>query len=218
MEHLTTEALARLVDEPAHAAEEAHLAECDACTAELAIMRGQTEALATLPEILPPMGDWDVLEAELRSEGLVKDPGLVRKLGLARTPSWMPAAAALVLFLGGAATGAGVTVHRASSEPSATVAESATVEDAASAVRVAEEEYVNAVSRYRELMERDGVDDTMTDPISRYAALEHLVSVSQAAVRQAPGDPFLNGFLASALAERDAAARMVSVSGRENWF
>lgn len=218
MEHLTAEALARLVDEPADVDEEAHLAECEACAAELAAMRGQTEALATLPEILPPMGDWDVLEAELRSEGLVEDPGLVRRLGLARTPSWMPAAAALVLFLGGAAAGAGVTVHRASNDPSAAVAESATVEDAASAVRVAEERYVNAVSRYRELMERDGVDDTMADPISRYAALEHLVSVSQAAVRQAPGDPFLNGFLASALAERDAAARMVSVSGRENWF
>ncbi len=162
------------------------------------------------------MGDWDVLEAQLRSEGLVKDPGLVRRLGLARTPAWMPAAASLVLFLGGAATGAGVTAHRTGQ--AATVAESSTVEGAASAVRVAEEQYVTAVSHYRELMERDGVDDTMADPISRYAALEHLVSVSQAAVRQAPGDPFLNGFLASALAERDAAARMVSVSARENWF
>jgi len=216
MEHLTAESLARLVDEPADAAEQAHLEECEACTAELAVMRGQTEALGALPEILPPMGEWDVLEAQLRSEGLIKDPGLVRKLGLARTPAWMPAAASLVLFLGGAAAGAGVTAHRTGE--GSTVAESTTVEDAASAVRVAEDHYVTAVSHYRELMERDGVDDTMTDPISRYAALEHLVSVSQAAVRQAPGDPFLNGFLASALAERDAAARMVSVSGRENWF
>ena len=49
------------------------------------------------------------------------------------------------------------------------------------------------------------------------AALEHLVMVSQAAVRQAPGDPFLNGFLASAMAERDAAARMVSTR-QDNWF
>jgi hypothetical protein len=57
----------------------------------------------------------------------------------------------------------------------------------------------------------------MVDPISRYAALEHLVSVSQAAVRQAPGDPFLNGFLASAIAERDAALRVVS-AGQDNWF
>lgn len=215
---MTAEALARLVDEPADMAEEAHLASCDACAAELAALRDQTEALGALPEILPPMGDWDVLEAQLRSEGLVEDPGLVRKLGLARTPAWMPAAAALVLFFGGAATGAGVTSRHDPDGQAPSLAEAGTVEDAASAVRVAEEQYVTAVSRYRELMERDGVDDTMGDPISRYAALEHLVSVSQAAVRQAPGDPFLNGFLASALAERDAAARMVSVSNRENWF
>jgi hypothetical protein len=89
------------------------------------------------------------------------------------------------------------------------LAQTATVEDAATAVRVAEQEYVSAVSRYRELLGRGGIDAATADPFSRYAALEHLVSVSQAAVRQAPGDPFLNGFLASALAERDAAARAV---------
>jgi hypothetical protein len=157
-----------------------------------------------------------VLAARLRSDGLVRDPGLFQKLGLARTPRWMPAAAAVVLFLGGTAFGAGLTNggEIAVSEPTLTVA---TVEDAASAVRAAEQEYVSAVSRYREMMEQQGGNVPAADPVSRYAALEHLVSVSQAAVRQAPGDPFLNGFLASALAERDAAARLVSVS-RDNWF
>jgi hypothetical protein len=90
------------------------------------------------------------------------------------------------------------------------------VESAASAVRSAEEEYVTAVTRYRELLATEGGGGG-TDPMSRFAALEHLVMVSQAAVRQAPGDPFLNGFLASAMAERDAAARMVS-AGQDNWF
>jgi hypothetical protein len=217
MEHLTAETLARLVDESPAPDEATHLASCGMCSRELAALKEQTETLASLPEILPPMGDWDVLEAQLRSEGLMKDPGLVRKLGLARTPAWMPAAAAVVLFLGGAAAGVGFTTRDAASSEGPTVAEASTVEDAATAVRAAEQEYVTAVSHYRELMARDGVDDNTTDPISRYAALEHLVSVSQAAVRQAPGDPFLNGFLASALAERDAAARVVSVS-RENWF
>ena len=84
-------------------------------------------------------------------------------------------------------------------------------------MRRAEQEYVSAVSRYREVMETQGGDAVAVDPVTRYAALEHLVSVSQAAVRQAPGDPFLNGFLASALAERDAAARQVSAN-RDNWF
>jgi hypothetical protein len=129
----------------------------------------------------------------------------------------MPAAAAVVLFFGGAALGAGLTARGEDAGTGPGLAQTASVEEAASAVRVAEQEYISAVSRYRELLGREGGDAATADPFSRYAALEHLVSVSQAAVRQAPGDPFLNGFLASAMAERDAAARMVS-AGQDNWF
>jgi hypothetical protein len=218
MEHLTIEALARLVDEPAGPEETKHLAKCEACATELAALRGQTESLAALPEIVPPLGDWKVLEAKLRSEGLVRDPGLFEKLGLARTPAWMPAAAAVVLFLGGTGFGATLTSRAGGASNLAVPAVGLTVEDAASAVRAAEAQYVSAVSRYRELIDEQGGGSGGVDPVSRYAALEHLVSVSQAAVRQAPGDPFLNGFLASALAERDAAARLVSASSRDNWF
>ena len=220
MDHLTIETLARLVDEPARTEESDHLAECEACAAELATLMEQTESLRALPEILPPRGDWEVLAARLRSDGLMRDPGLLRKLGLARTPRWMPAAAAVVLFLGG--TAFGTALPSTSGESGVTVGSpagsAASVEDAASAVRAAEQQYVSAVSRYRELIEEQGGSAPVVDPVSRYAALEHLVSVSQAAVRQAPGDPFLNGFLASALAERDAAARQVSSVSRDNWF
>ena len=215
-EHLTRETLARLVDEAPSAVEAEHLASCESCAQDLVRYEEQTGALAALPEIRPPKGDWKVLEARLRSEGLIEDQSVARRLGLARTPSWMPAAAAVVLFLGGTALGAGVTARQAG-EARSEIADAATVEDAASAVRVAEQDYVTAISRYRELLGREGGDAAAVDPISRYAALEHLVSVSQAAVRQAPGDPFLNGFLASAIAERDAALRMVS-AGQDNWF
>jgi hypothetical protein len=212
MEHLTPETLARLVDEDPQPTERAHLADCETCAGELAAMRDQTEALSSLPEIMPPLGDWELIEAQLRSEGLVKDTTALSKLGLARTPSWMPAAAAVVLFLGGAATGASVMPSGAGEAVAAT-----TVEEAATAVRDAEDRYVRAVSNYRTMLSGDSADDASGDPYTRYAALEHLVSVSQAAVRQAPGDVFLNGFLASALAERDAAARMVSLTD-DNWF
>jgi hypothetical protein len=220
MDHLTIDTLARLVDEPARTEEAEHHPECEACAAELASLMEQTESLRSLPEILPPRGDWEVLAARLRSDGLMRDPGLLRRLGYARTPRWMPAAAAVVLFLGGTAFGKVLPETTAENEVSAgsQVASASTVEDAASAVRAAEEQYVTAVSRYRELIEERGGTAPMADPVSRYAALEHLVSVSQAAVRQAPGDPFLNGFLASALAERDAAARQVSSVSRDNWF
>ncbi len=221
MEHLTIDTLARLVDEPATPEEADHLAECEACASGLASLMEQTESLRALPEILPPRGDWEVLAARLRSDGLMRDPGLLQKLGLARTPAWMPAAAAVVLFLGGTALGVAIPTasgEDAASADEATALETASVEDAASAVRAAEQQYVSAVSRYREIIEQQGGSAPVVDPVSRYAALEHLVSVSQAAVRQAPGDPFLNGFLASALAERDAAARQVSSVSRDNWF
>lgn len=216
MEHLSAETLARLVDEAANEEERRHLETCAACTAELEAMREQTHALGSLPELLPPGGDWRVLEARLRSEGLVEDPGLVRRLGLAETPAWMKAAAAVLLFLGGTGTGAALTASPSGGTPPVAVADAGDVESAASAVRMAEQQYVDAVSRYQQLLAAEGGESSV-DPVSRFAALEHLVMVSQAAVRQAPGDPFLNGFLASAMAERDAAARMVSTR-QDNWF
>jgi len=219
MEHLSAEDLARLVDDEPTPEEADHAAACSACSREIQAIREQTEALGALPEIMPPVGDWQVLEAKLRSEGLVRDPGLFLRLGLAQTPQWMKAAAAVMLFLGGTVTGVGLTSLNASiGEASVgTMAQGTGVESAASAVRIAEQGYVTAVARYQELLARDGSGDTGSDPISRFAALEHLVMVSQAAVREAPGDPFLNGFLASAMAERDAALRLVSAK-RDNWF
>jgi len=219
MDHLNAEDLARLVDDEPTSEEAAHLAACDACSGELQAMRSQTEALGDLPEIVPPLGDWTVLEAQLRSEGLLRDAGLFQRLGLAQTPQWMKVAAALVLFFGGTVTGAGLTTLNAAlgGGSAGTMAAGTTVESAASAVRVAEQGYVTAVARYQELLALDGGADTGADPISRFAALEHLVMVSQAAVREAPGDPFLNGFLASAMAERDAAFRLVSAK-RDNWY
>ncbi|MDE0899514.1 MAG: hypothetical protein OSA81_10885 [Longimicrobiales bacterium] len=216
MEHLNAEHLARLVDEQPTPEEADHLSTCKACSDESDALRSQTEALRALPVMVPPQGDWHVLEARLRSEGLMKDPGLVQRLGFVRTPGWMKTAAALVLFLSGTGTGVALT-HADPGTIEPVAMDFANVEGAASAVLVAEQEYVTAVSRYREILAAGGGDNYGGDPVSRFAALEHLVMVSQAAVRQAPGDPFLNGMLASAMAERDVAARMVS-SKRDNWF
>ncbi len=217
MEHLSAETLARLVDEEPQPDEAEHLVDCQRCASERKAFRGQTDALRALPEIVPPQGDWRVLEARLRSEGLVQSPGLFQTLGLARTPEWMRAAAAVLLFLSGTATGAALTSGAASELFGPSIAEATSVEDAASAMRLAEDSYVAAFSRYRELWAQNGGETFVGDQLSRYAALEYLVSVSLAAVRQAPADPFLNGVLTSALGERDALVRLVSASG-DNWF
>lgn len=223
MEHLTAETLARLVDDDASAEERTHLEGCARCSEELRAYEEQTWALGSLPELLPPKGDWAVLEARLRSEGLVHDPGLFARFGLTRTPAWMRVAASVLIFGVGALSGAAWASPApvvSGEDPDGAVVQVADADDlegAASAVRQAERRYVDAMGRYRELLAASGEDVRGADPFSRYAALEHLVQVSQAAVRQAPGDPFLNGFLASALAEREAAARLVS-SERDSWF
>lgn len=217
MEHLTTETLARLVDEPPDRDERAHLEGCPACAAELEALAEQTRALGSLPDLIPPRGDWSVLETRLRSEGLLRDTSLSRRLRVARTPAWIRAAASVLLFGAGVASGVGWTHSDSTEFETATVAEASTLDDAVTAVEIAERNYVEAMSQYRELLARSGSEPESADPVSRYAALEHLVLVSQAAVRQAPGDPFLNGFLASARAERDAAARLVSTSSG-GWF
>ena len=222
MEHLSAETLARLVDHAPESGESEHLAECMVCAGELQALKLQTEQLASLPELLPPLGDWEVLEAKLRSEGLVRDAGLFRRLGLAETPPWMRAAAAAVLFLGGVGVGAGVAPGEGSpgdvtQMPSLAFASSETVDDAAQAVRVAEQNYVTALTRYSQLLESEGVEGAVVDPRSRFAALEYLLAASQAAVRQAPADPFLNGLLAATRAEREATLRQISTS-QDNWF
>jgi hypothetical protein len=226
MGHLNPESLARLVDEAPRPDEAEHLAYCPSCSSELDALRSQTLALGSLPEIRPPLGDWEVLEARLRSEGLLEAPSLLSRLTLAHTPAWMRAAAAAALFFGGALGGASLTANSrpvagmlGGTEDPALFANAQNVDDAASAVRVAEQGYVNALARYRQLLaDGDGGDDALAgDPRSRYAALEVLLAASQAAVRQAPADPFLNGLLASTMAERDATLRRIS-NRTGNWF
>ncbi|MFP3949120.1 MAG: hypothetical protein ACLFWG_10355 [Longimicrobiales bacterium] len=138
MRHLTDESLARLVDEQPTAAEEEHLRSCETCTTVLRELREQTEALASLPSLRPPAGDWEELEARLVRKGLIgagrlervrpETEGMRRRTNLPpgggppgrkkagtgslfRIPR-LQAAAAVVLFLGGTAFGAWMTPGR----------------------------------------------------------------------------------------------------------
>ncbi|HEX2190309.1 MAG TPA: hypothetical protein VHG51_15480, partial [Longimicrobiaceae bacterium] len=72
MQHLTLEAVARLVDEAPEPGEALHLRECLTCRRELAEMRAQTEALARLATPEPSPRAWTALEARLVEEGLLR--------------------------------------------------------------------------------------------------------------------------------------------------
>lgn len=226
MEHLNLETLARLVEEAPSREERVHLSECGRCRTELELLQGQTDALGRLPDMRPPRGDWAVLEARLMSEGLVRH----QRSSLAATPGWMRIAAAILLFVGGTGLGTlldtgatpdGTRIAGGDGSPYSLVAGTASnVEEAAEAVRLAERRYQDALLQYRQLLEADGGLATGVSPESRLAALEYLVAAGQAAVQQAPADPFLNGFLASALAERQATyqAALNRSGSADDWY
>ena len=105
MGHLTREALARLVDSSPVSEEQEHLDSCPLCAAELVALREQTESLGSLPDLRPPSGDWEALEARLVSEGLVHDGLKAGRWLQSISPAWMQLAAALILFFFGVGLG-----------------------------------------------------------------------------------------------------------------
>jgi hypothetical protein len=224
MEHLSREALSRLVDESPTAEESDHLDHCGRCTSELEALRRQTAALGALPDVRPPRGDWDGLEARLVAEGLLTEERSIAARVAVATP-WLRRAAAVALFLGGAATGAGVMTR----VPSAAVAETgaptqavelAAITDPGTAlaqVQDAERAYIGALVHYRQLISAQEGGEVMGDPETRYAALEQVVQAGQAAVSQAPFDQFLTGLLASALAERASSRPGSPSAGQDGW-
>lgn len=223
MEHLNLETLARLVDEAPTTEERHHLNECGRCRTELELLQGQTGALGRLPDLRPPKGDWAVLEARLMSEGLLRH----ERSFLASTPGWMKAAATILLFLGGTGLGTALGARGVvgngpaaggSSPYLLTSSTASTLEEAEEAVRLAERQYMDALLQFRQLTESQG-GGVETSPESRLAALEYLVAAGRAAVQQAPADPFLNGFLASAMAERQATYQAALRQGSaEDWY
>ena len=91
---------------------------------------------------------------------------------------------------------------------------------ALASVEEAERDYVAALVEYRQMTAEPEIDGPAGDPAARYQALEYLVRAGQVAVRQAPADPFLNGLLASALAEQQAVSRRISSNSarQDGWF
>lgn len=210
MSHLELETLARLVDEPPTPQETAHLQSCAECARQLEALRQQTRELAALPPLPPAEQAWGRLERELHAEGLLRRGP--------RIPPMLRRAAGLVLLLGAGAAGAalqarfgGRTMVSEAGVAAAPTAGSAT--DAATRLHDAEQQYVAALAEYDQTLQ----SSAPTDPTARLAALEGIVLTTQAALNRAPGDPVINGYHMTALAQREATLRRL-VSAREPWF
>jgi hypothetical protein len=88
----------------------------------------------------------------------------------------------------------------------------ANLTEAAEAVRLAERYYWDALLQYRQLLDSQGDPTYLGDPATRFAAIETVVAAAGAAVQKSPADPYLNGVLVSALAERQALLRNASLT------
>lgn len=216
MRHLKLEALARLVDEASDPDETAHLAACEECRQELEALREQTEALGTLPKLMPPPDAWPEIQERLRREGLVRNGG--RR---APGPGMVRAAAAIALFLAGGAAGFlvrgpidgdaaptvaamdadrsdGMMDEPGTGEPSAALGEE---------VERTEEMFASALDRF---MRASGSD--APDPAARLAALDNIVLTTAEALNESPADPIINSYHLTAVAQRKELIRQLSAS------
>lgn len=239
MPHLNLEEIARLVDERPEPHEAAHLDTCDVCRCELDEMRADSVALASLPPIAPPAEEWPALEASLTREGLIRpvDPApsgafSARRALPGRLSSWraglLRAAAVAAVFLAGTLSGAAWAGLNDAGPTETTLADSApadgalivvreprSAEEAAQLARDIEALYFNTLVSFTEsrpLQEAGG------DPVARLAALEGIMTLTGAALDQAPADPILNGYHLAAVAQREATLKQIANRTGESWF
>jgi hypothetical protein len=187
-----------------------------------------------------PLTSWNVLASELRAEGLIGPPTDrltlttpsqgVRAVSRPRRPLggrvWMRAAAVLLIAGLGAAAGrysAGPPMFGPA--PESTVAEegagpsesaglsyvsySSSTEAMAAFLR-AQREMQQAATYLAEQEQNSSPADAGGAYRARLAALDGMVSVSRAALFEAPADPVINQYYLAALGAREATMRQIS--------
>ena len=238
MLHLSPERLAALADDDPLAAEASHLATCSRCSAERAAHR-RLLALAQREAAGPgeTLTNWNVLAAELRAEGLIgppPDPMTITPthgtpIPIARRRSamrgWMRAAAAVLIAAGGVAAGrlsADAPVFALGPAPDAagepapiaepggftTVSYSSST-DAVTAFLRAQREMQQAAAYLAEREQAGTPGSDVEMYRARLAALDGMVSVSRAALYEAPADPVINQYYLATLGAREATMRQI---------
>jgi hypothetical protein len=239
MLHLSPERLAALAEDEPTTVEAGHLAVCQRCADERAAhSRLVALALRERMRRSEPLTSWSALAEELRSEGLINpnsEPMLLttpargvatahRRRAVVRR-GWMQAAAAVIVAAGGMAFGrysAGAPVLAIG--PVQTTAQApapindldglayisyASSTDAMTAFLKAQREMQQAAAYLAEQEQSatPGYDPEMYR--ARLAALDGMVSVSRAALYEAPADPVINQYYLATLGAREATMRQI---------
>ncbi|MHB1095848.1 MAG: anti-sigma factor [Gemmatimonadaceae bacterium] len=219
MSHISPERLAALVDETAMPEEAAHLAECTACTDELAAHRRLVRlALAETSREGPPLNDWAALGAMLKAEGIVSTMPLAPPR--ANRAQWvMRIAAGLVLVAGSVLAGRwsvgldfpAAPQQAASAAPASDAAPAPVFASPQAAMQV----LTSSQQQYSDAAAYLAAQDTSSHFIglnvntyrARLTALDNIVASTRTALYQAPQDPVLNQYYLSAMAAREATLK-----------
>lgn len=238
MLHLPIDRLAELVDGGATPGEREHLLVCVSCTRELESYR-RLVAMASdeRRRIAPPLTSWESLGAQLRHEGLVHGGGAPLARRVAPVIDFVRRAAAVVVLVGsGAVLGrmsAGLPVldavaFRPNAEMQATPAPDggsavagrlasdggegfATADDALSALDAAQRQYELAAAWLAS-------NDTSSSELApeqyrtRLAALDRTAETMQAAMRDAPADPYINQYYLATMSAREQTLRRLGAA------
>jgi hypothetical protein len=173
---------------------------------------------------LPPLNDWRTIAARAREEGLIRESS---SRGWMPNQPWMQAAAAVVLLVGGIAIGrttielptatggspsittAATTGSIAPSNPTASFAGFASVDEASATLKRAENEY-RLASEYLASSASVGSRDSLSIYSARAAALDKLVDATENALESAPHDPVLNQYYLATMGARAATQQLVT--------
>jgi len=173
----------------------------------------------------PPLNDWRTIAARAREEGLIRESS---SRGWLPAQSWVQAAAAVLLLIGGIAIGrttialpsaigssnntiAGTpTASQSSPAVKAGDASFASVEEATASLDRAARDYERA-SRFLAANNASGANtDSSAIYTARLAALDQVVNATESALQTAPHDPVINQYYLATMGARVATQQMVA--------
>jgi len=177
-----------------------------------------------------PLNDWRTIAARARDEGLIRETS---SGGWVSSQSWMQAAAAVLLLVGGIAIGRttiglpSATQETASlpsgnvatiptpaadapQNPSSATASFASVEEASTTLDRAVEDYKRATAFLAANNSSGRPGDSAAMYSARLVALDKVFNATESALQTAPHDPVINQYYLATMGARAATRQMVA--------
>ena len=178
----------------------------------------------------PPLNDWLTIAARARDEGLIRETS---SRGWVSSQSWMQAAAAVVLLVGGVAIGRATiglptATQNATSLPSENAATApapavnptpvsasgsasfASIEEASATLDRAVEDYKRATEFLAANNSSGRPSDSAAMYSKRLVALDQVFNATESALQTAPHDPVINQYYLATMGARAATRQMVA--------